>query len=231
MNWHRPCIVTKGNHTTQTLYPNRALEVRLNEAPTKFIFNGETRTAPPLLSNRRNDAYLACFAPTASTASTMGCVRTMGECARLQSTRATLKDHRVLLGVYLAGQSFVYCVRADTEWHERAASSDVTWTALHSAGQHVRHHSTLCGTAWHANKKARRKAGKSGGGGKRTSNPGSASTADRGTYVSRNRRLGVLLGVNLRRPGPCPCRRGVARASRVRCKRIILDAVGERGPQ
>jgi RHS repeat-associated protein len=38
-------LVTKDGLTTQTLYPNRAFEVRPNQAPTKFVFNGSNRVA------------------------------------------------------------------------------------------------------------------------------------------------------------------------------------------
>ncbi|NIP26398.1 MAG: hypothetical protein GWN55_16185 [Phycisphaerae bacterium] len=38
-------LVTKDGITTQTLYPNRAFEIRPNQAPTKFIFNGSKRVA------------------------------------------------------------------------------------------------------------------------------------------------------------------------------------------
>ncbi len=38
-------LVTKDGLTTQTLYPNRAFEIRPNQAPTKFVFNGATRVA------------------------------------------------------------------------------------------------------------------------------------------------------------------------------------------
>jgi RHS repeat-associated protein len=38
-------VVTKDGQATQTLYPNRAFEIRPNQAPTKFIFNGNTRIA------------------------------------------------------------------------------------------------------------------------------------------------------------------------------------------
>lgn len=38
-------LVTKDGQTTQTLYPNRAFEVRPNKAPTKFVFNGSARVA------------------------------------------------------------------------------------------------------------------------------------------------------------------------------------------
>jgi RHS repeat-associated protein len=38
-------LVTKRGLTTQTLYPNRAFEIRPNQAPTKFVFNGSKRVA------------------------------------------------------------------------------------------------------------------------------------------------------------------------------------------
>lgn len=38
-------LVTKDGLTTQTLYPNQAFEIRPNQAPTKFVFNGATRIA------------------------------------------------------------------------------------------------------------------------------------------------------------------------------------------
>jgi RHS repeat-associated protein len=38
-------LVTKDGLTTQTLYPNRAFEIRPNQAPTKFVFNGAKRVA------------------------------------------------------------------------------------------------------------------------------------------------------------------------------------------
>ena len=37
--------VTEDSLTTQTLYPNRAFEIRPNQAPTKFVFNGDSRIA------------------------------------------------------------------------------------------------------------------------------------------------------------------------------------------
>jgi RHS repeat-associated protein len=38
-------LVTKDGQTTQTLYPNRAFEIRPNQAPTKFVFNNSARVA------------------------------------------------------------------------------------------------------------------------------------------------------------------------------------------
>jgi RHS repeat-associated protein len=38
-------LVTQDGQTTQTLYPNRAFEIRPNQAPTKYVFNGAIRVA------------------------------------------------------------------------------------------------------------------------------------------------------------------------------------------
>jgi RHS repeat-associated protein len=38
-------LVTKDGIITQTLYPNRAFEIRPNQAPTKYVFNSDTRVA------------------------------------------------------------------------------------------------------------------------------------------------------------------------------------------